>query len=87
VLSAGNYCSGKLHDKSDLLTYGDDDGWVSLGDYCTDSAFTSRVKYNLKVTGIIAAALPDHADNAAALTAGLVVNDLYRTSGDVKIVT
>ena len=88
-LSAGNYCSGKLHDKSDLLTYGDDNGLLIVGDDCTDSPYpTSKMMGSLKVpTGLIAAALVNYADNAAAVAAGLVADDFFRTGGAVQIVT
>lgn len=87
-ISAGNYCSGKMHDKSDLLTYGDDNGLFIAGDYCTDSPYpTSKMAGSLKITaGDFSAPLINYADNAAALAGGKVVDDFYRIAGDVAIV-
>ena len=84
AFSAGNYCNGKLHDKSDLMTYGDDNGWVSLGDYSSDAAFISRLPFGLGVMGQLSANMTEFADNAAAVAGGLVEDDLYHTSGAVK---
>lgn len=56
----------------------DDEGWQ---EFFHDLFIKARA---LAVTKI--AAPPEHADNAAALAAGLVAGDLYRTADVLKVV-
>jgi hypothetical protein len=44
------------------------------------------VHVNNVITFLQAAATEEHADNAAAITAGLVVGDFYHTAGFLKVV-
>jgi hypothetical protein len=57
---------------------------VGSGSTATDALVESMV---LKHTGVVNLTLPTHADNAAALAAGLVAGDTYKTSaGELRIV-
>ena len=67
------------------------DGVVSLTDILVGSEAPNpggpTKNYQISdILALVSSNLADHADNAAAVTAGLAVGALYRTAGDVKVV-
>ncbi len=48
---------------------------------------SGTASFTVKQSGVVNIPLTNYADNAAAVSAGLVAGDLYQTSGTVKVVT